>query len=222
MLHKKGDRINLSQDHTGNEIMVNGRLMLITEDSDGKLVLVHYRRRDGSIEVITPRYLIFSGFGWDHSLRYKTPRESIRYTLEPGSGDFYDNLVGFDISEIATRMLALCFFMIFGSHAQFTINKRKEAEQALQESEEKYRTIIQGIEDGYYEVDLAGRISFFNDATMKILSIPENKIIGVNFRHLLDQEDTNRLLETFDQVLHTGNPVDSFGCKIPSLYDRIR
>ena len=37
------------------------------------------------------------------------------------------------------------------------ITDRKLAEKALGESERKYRTILESIEEGYYEVDLAGR-----------------------------------------------------------------
>jgi len=44
------------------------------------------------------------------------------------------------------------------------ISGRKQMEEALQESEEKYRTILENIEDSYYEVDLAGSLTFFNDS----------------------------------------------------------
>src|ERR1035437_787621 len=40
--------------------------------------------------------------------------------------------------------------------------QRKRAEEALREREEKYRTILENIEDGYYEVDLNGNFTFFN------------------------------------------------------------
>jgi len=48
------------------------------------------------------------------------------------------------------------------------ISDRKQAEEELRESEEKYRTILESIEDGYYEVDLAGNFTFFNDSMCKI------------------------------------------------------
>jgi GAF domain-containing protein len=41
--------------------------------------------------------------------------------------------------------------------------------QKIQESEEKYRTILERIEEGYFEVDLAGRLTFFNDSICRIL-----------------------------------------------------
>jgi len=48
------------------------------------------------------------------------------------------------------------------------MQERKHAEEALRESEEKYRTILEKIEDGYYEVDLAGNFTFFNDSMCRI------------------------------------------------------
>jgi len=40
------------------------------------------------------------------------------------------------------------------------ISEQKLAEEALRESEEKYRTILESIEDGYYETDFAGTLPF--------------------------------------------------------------
>jgi len=41
------------------------------------------------------------------------------------------------------------------------ITDRKKAEEALRESEEKHRNILKNIEDGYFEVDIAGNFTFF-------------------------------------------------------------
>ncbi len=40
------------------------------------------------------------------------------------------------------------------------ITERKNMEEALRQSEERYRTILEEIEDAYFEVDLAGNFTF--------------------------------------------------------------
>ena len=44
------------------------------------------------------------------------------------------------------------------------IEERKRAEDALRRSEEKYRSILESIEDAYFEVDLEGNLIFFDYA----------------------------------------------------------
>jgi len=41
-----------------------------------------------------------------------------------------------------------------------TSRERKKTEEALRQSEEKYRNILESIEEGYYEVDLTGNFTF--------------------------------------------------------------
>ena len=55
-----------------------------------------------------------------------------------------------------------------GSHVNLT---------ALQESEKKYRTLLANIEDGYWELDLAGNFTFFNHTVCKYLGYPENESV---------------------------------------------
>jgi PAS domain S-box-containing protein len=52
------------------------------------------------------------------------------------------------------------------------ISERLKSEEALRQSEEKYRSILEGLEEGYFEVDLTGTFTFFNSALPKILGCP--------------------------------------------------
>lgn len=42
-----------------------------------------------------------------------------------------EKLFGFDLDEIWMRIIVLCLFAIFGSHAQYTLNERKKAEENI-------------------------------------------------------------------------------------------
>jgi diguanylate cyclase (GGDEF)-like protein/PAS domain S-box-containing protein len=86
------------------------------------------------------------------------------------------------------------------------ITDRKEAEDALRESELKYRTIIENIEEGYYEVDLAGNFTFFNDSMVSILEYPREVMLGMNNRAFMDSDTARRVFGTFHDVYVTGKP----------------
>ena len=60
--------------------------------------------------------------------------ESFLNVFSPEEVSFYREIFGPNVSEMWLRLIVLCLFMIFGSHVQYTINKRKKAEQALKES----------------------------------------------------------------------------------------
>jgi PAS domain S-box-containing protein len=87
------------------------------------------------------------------------------------------------------------------------ITERKEAEAALRESEEKYRTILASIEDGYFEVDLTGSLTFFNDALTHILGYPAGELLGKNNRDYADEENARKVYRAFNRVYETGEPL---------------
>ena len=87
---------------------------------------------------------------------------------------------------------------------------RKQAEEALQESEEKYRTILESIEDGYYEIDLGGNFTFFNDSMCKISGYSRDELMGMNNRQYTDEVHAKEIYQTFKKVYTTGKPNKSF------------
>ncbi len=92
--------------------------------------------------------------------------------------------------------------------------ERKKAEEALRESEEKYRTILKNIEDSYYEVDLAGNFTFFNDSACRLLGYSKEGLIGMNDRQYTDPESAKKLFQTFNTVYRTGDPTKGFDWEI--------
>jgi PAS domain S-box-containing protein len=90
------------------------------------------------------------------------------------------------------------------------IAERIRAEKALRDSEERYRTILDSIEDGYFEVDLAGNLTFFNDSLSRMLGYPRAELMGVNNREYMDDENAQQVYAVFNQVYRTGEPRKGF------------
>ena len=63
--------------------------------------------------------------------------ESFLNVFSPEEISFYREIFGPNVSEMWMRLIVICLFMIFGSHVQYTINKRKKAEMDLLESYRK-------------------------------------------------------------------------------------
>jgi diguanylate cyclase (GGDEF)-like protein/PAS domain S-box-containing protein len=82
--------------------------------------------------------------------------------------------------------------------------------KALSESEERYRTILAEIEEGYYEVDLAGNFTFVNNATCRQLGYPREELIGMNYLAYVPKEETKGIYKAWNKVYRTGKPVRSY------------
>jgi two-component system, cell cycle sensor histidine kinase and response regulator CckA len=86
------------------------------------------------------------------------------------------------------------------------ISRRKLTENALHLSEERYRNILDSIEEGYSEVDLAGRFTFVNESEARMLGYLREELLGMNYRQYTSKETAQYLHETFSRVYETGEP----------------
>lgn len=90
------------------------------------------------------------------------------------------------------------------------ITDRKQTEQALKHSEEKYRNILQSIVEGYYEVDLRGYFTFVNEAICRIFDYPRETLLHMNLKDFTDAENARRGHEAFLYVYETGEALKSY------------
>jgi twitching motility protein PilJ len=104
--------------------------------------------------------------------------------------------------------------LTFVSQHLATALNRKRADEALRRSEEKYRTILESIEDGYYEVDLGGSLTFFNDPVCKLHGYSPDELKGMNNRDYMDPEVARNVLKEFNKVFRTGEPSGEFSYAI--------
>ncbi|MGA2781043.1 MAG: EAL domain-containing protein [Smithella sp.] len=94
------------------------------------------------------------------------------------------------------------------------ITGRKRSEEALRQNEEKYRTILESIQESYFEVDLAGNFTLVNDSTCLLLGYSKEEMMGMNNRQYTDKEYSKKLFETFNKVYSTGKPTEGFDWQI--------
>ena len=73
------------------------------------------------------------------------------------------------------------------------VTHRRNAEKALRESEERYRTILDSIEEAYFEVDLAGNFTFFNDSLAKNSGYSKSELLKMSNRDFMPPEASKQI-----------------------------
>jgi len=76
------------------------------------------------------------------------------------------------------------------------ITERRRVEASLRESEEKYRTLIENIQDGVFLIqDL--KIQFVNEAFVKMVGYTVDEVAGMDFRQLIAPEDVAMAVDRY-------------------------
>ncbi len=88
------------------------------------------------------------------------------------------------------------------------IDERRRAGVELRESEEKYRTILESMDEGYFEVDLAGNFIFFNDALVRIAGYRRDELLGMNNQDYTTPETAKEMYQIFSKIYRTGKPAE--------------
>jgi len=101
----------------------------------------------------------------------------------------------------------ICTFII----VPLIINyKTSRSAEMVRQSEKKYRNILENIEDGYYEVDIAGNFTFFNNSTCRILGYSADELMDKNNREYVDDENAKKIFKVYNEVYRTGIPIKAF------------
>ena len=81
------------------------------------------------------------------------------------------------------------------------ISERKHAEEALRNSEEKYKNLVENIKEVIYTLDKNGVMTYISPAIKTILGYDSSEMIGKSFAGFIFREDLSHKEERFKTVL---------------------
>ncbi len=84
------------------------------------------------------------------------------------------------------------------------IDDRIRAQRKLIESEEKYREVLESIKEGYFEVDLKGKYTFFNKALCDLTEYSKEELLNIAPSDFYDQNTWNMVYKRFNELFKRG------------------
>jgi len=94
------------------------------------------------------------------------------------------------------------------------ITARKELEEVIKYSEKRYRTILEEMEDSYFEVDLGGHFTFVNSSVCRNLRYSREELMGMSYKNFTAEDNIESVLRVFNEVYRTGVPNKGFPWKM--------
>lgn len=104
--------------------------------------------------------------------------------------------------EMAIGLLYINKIKVEGEHCFLTIfndiTERKKKEIQLIESELKYRTLVENINEVIVSIDKHGTITYISQAVQKLLGLSPQQVLGKQFSSLVYREDQEFVQSKFD------------------------
>jgi|GEM_PF-1441068 len=88
--------------------------------------------------------------------------------------------------------------------------QRRQAEEALRSSEEKYRAIVENMKEGYCEVDRNGYVTFVNAAMCEISGYTTAEIVGMHRGQFIAEERREQVLTAFSDLIEGSEEMAEF------------
>jgi adenylate cyclase len=112
-------------------------------------------------------------------------------------GYFLQRMLGSDMSEIWTRLIVLCLFIIFGSHAQFTINERKEVAKKLERDRATRDRFQRLLSPDLAEMVVSGRLKVERGGESRVATVVFIDIRG--FTAMSESTHATQLLQMLNE-----------------------
>jgi len=90
---------------------------------------------------------------------------------------------------------------------------RKNIQEVI-ETQAKYRAILESIEEGFFETDLKGRLTFFNHCICSMIGYEKEELVGKHCRRYMTMATFRDVYDVFNKVYQTGTPLEIRNCAI--------
>ena len=130
--------------------------------------------------------------------------DTVLFALTSGGGSSLSPLAGLTSTQgIWQRLIVLCFLVIFGSHVQYNARKRRESEEALKETEERYRSLVETSTDAIISVDDKMQVIQWNQAASDLFGFSRELMMGQSVDILVPEKYRQQHQEGVKRFLAT-------------------
>ena len=102
------------------------------------------------------------------------------------------------------------------------ITRRKEAEDALAASEQKYIDLVKQIPDIIFRLDPEGTLTYCSPSVTAMLGYDPEEIVGRRLSDLLLSEDSEEFSRRFHDTILTNRPFSGFEIRVPTVNKEMR
>jgi len=114
-------------------------------------------------------------------------------------GTLLEEIFTMEAHKVWMRSLALCILIMFSIYALSVISERKKAQEALAESERKYRTLVEAAQEAIGITDADENLRFVNQAFADLLGYPKEELLGRNLGRVCDKEQFAKFREQTEE-----------------------
>jgi PAS domain S-box-containing protein/putative nucleotidyltransferase with HDIG domain len=130
--------------------------------------------------------------------------DTLLTVLTSTDSSFFHTLLGINTRGFWQRLIVLCFFVIFGSHVQYTAKKRRETEETLQETEERFRALVETSTDAIVSINEKMQVIQWNRAASDLFGYSKELMMGKPADILVPEKFRQKHMEGFNRFLATG------------------
>jgi PAS domain S-box-containing protein len=229
-----------------NEIQEHQKDKMVLEETEAKYKLLYENMSDVIfvfnsdlvLSGITPSVQRMSGYAPEELIGRSfddldlLSRESLEKAFVTAEKLFQGKDIGYQEYEFKTKTGDILFAEVSntpifedGDLKEFIcvardITDRKQAEDALRNSEEKYRNLVENINDVIYMINKVGNISYLSPAVTNLVGYEPSEILGRPFSDFIFQDDLSEIQENIGKIF-TGEKSEG-EYRIKTREDKIR